>query len=173
MSKYWTFNKRSLHCIIPIRHSRNKSGNLLLFLLFLLTLLFYHFSREVTYSNFSDTVLPHKKLLCIAIPAGFKHVSCRYWDLGGCRCRRLQHEVLRERLRDTVYQNCDYRHATCLIPVGRASHRRIARGRRESYKPSERGIVVTNDKIHHKVSKYPSNHHPHWQTFKSPSPLAN
>ena len=106
---------------------------------------FPHFSREVTYSNFSDTVLPHKKLLCIAIPAGIKHVSCRYWDLGGCRCRRLQHEVLRERLRDTVYQNCDYRHATCLIPVGRASHRRIARGRRESYKPSERGIVVTND----------------------------
>ena len=47
-----------------------------------------------------------------------------------------------------MYQNCDYRHATCLIPVGRASHRRIARGRRESYKPSERGIVVTNAKQH-------------------------
>ena len=105
-------------------------------------------SRSYLSGSFSDTVLPLRKLLCIAIPAGIKHVACRYWDLGGCRCRRLQHEVLRERLRDTVYQNCDYRHAMCLIPAGIAIHRRILRGRIASYKPSERGLVFTNASDH-------------------------
>ena len=42
--------------------------------------------EKFTYSNFSDTVLPLRKLLWIAHSMEYKHSGCRYPDLSGNEC---------------------------------------------------------------------------------------